>query len=77
MTESFGGEYNIWDRLLEDPHSRAGSLDKEAPEIAHVFLSPTPKVALVQQVNYYLSCWFCKLRFGFGVVYKFETIFVV
>nr|POF11296.1 disease resistance-like protein csa1 [Quercus suber] len=33
--------------LLEAPHSRAGSLDKEAPEIARVFLAPTLKVALV------------------------------
>ena len=80
MPESFGAEYNclFGDSLWEDPHcctayTQAKSLDKEAPEEdIHLF---APMVALVQQVSYYLPCWFCSLMFSFGLYLSLRLFF--
>ena len=68
MLESFGGEYG--DRLWDD-HSAVllihelGHIIRKPQKSICIILSPT--VALVQQVSYYLSCWFCNLIISFGL----------
>ena len=38
----------------------------------HLF---APMVALVQQVSYYLPCWFCNLMFSFGLYLSLRQFF--
>ena len=80
MPATFGGEYNclFGDSILEDPncctaYTQAESLDKEAQEEdMHLF---APMVVLVQQVSYYLTCWFCNLMFSFGLYLSLGQFF--
>ena len=72
MPESFGGEYfclfgdRLWyDHIVVLLIHELGHLIRKPHKGICVILTPT--VALVQQVSYYLSCWFCNLIVSFGL----------
>ena len=82
MPESFGGEYFclFGDRLWDDHIvvlliHELGHLIRKPHKGICVILAPT--VALVQQVSYYLSCWFCNLIVSFGLYLSLRQYLLV
>ena len=72
VLESFGGEYCcLFGYRLWDDHiailliHELGHLIRKPQKSICIILAPT--VALVQQVSYYLSCWFYNLIISFGL----------
>ena len=71
MLESCGGEYCclFGDKLWDDHNAvllihELGHLIRKPLKSICIILTLT--VALVQQVSYYLSCWFCNLIISFA-----------
>ena len=72
MPENFGGEYcflfggRLWDdHIVVLLIHELGHLIRKPKKGICDILAPT--VALVQQVSYYLSCWFCNLIASFDL----------